>query len=233
MQIWACPPQYIHEVANLLEQMVGTKLTRVDEMLPYTYVVKGSAGDELYSDAERHPYVYLILKGITQMSASKGDADVIISFAGPQETLGGGGLQIIFKDPHAHVLPQVNRANDELRSYLMGEKPSHSAKAITDYLAVRADAKQLAKMAEEELSWSRLICTINTIAQGRHFQKLRRQMTLSPEARYKLMLQEEPAVVAAVQQRHLAQYLGVTPEGLSRISSRLRKRDSQPEDGQV
>ncbi|WRS30358.1 Crp/Fnr family transcriptional regulator [Actinomycetaceae bacterium MB13-C1-2] len=216
-----------------MDQTAGVDLRNAEELLSSTVLVQGKAGDQFYVEGEYHPYVYLVLQGFGQMSVSKGHNEVILGFIGPQEMLGSTGLHLIFSDPYDHVPPLSMNMNEEIRSQLMGETPTHSASALTEYLVARFDTRQLAKLAEREVAWAQLISSTTAVATARFVQKLRRQMTLPPQARYELMLEEQPEVVAAVQQRHIAQYLGITPEGLSRISSRLRKRASEvPEESE-
>lgn len=233
MRIEACPPPFFEKVVRFMDQTVGIQLTNTEEILPYTVLVQGKVGDQFYVEGEYHPYIYLVLQGFVQMSVSKGCNEVILGFIGPQEMLGSTGLHLIFSDPYDHVPPLSMSMNEEIRSQLMGETPTHSASALTDYLAVRFDIRQLAKLAEKDVAWTQLISSTTAVATARFVQKLRRQMTLSPETRYELMLEEQPEVVAAVQQRHIAQYLGITPEGLSRISSRLRKKANRAEEAET
>lgn len=49
-------------------------------------------------------------------------------------------------------------------------------------------------------------------------------ITSSPETRYKLLIETRPDLVQRVPQYHLASYLGVKPESLSRIRKRLTKK---------
>jgi len=53
-------------------------------------------------------------------------------------------------------------------------------------------------------------------------QLLSESKTLSAEERYRRLLQEEPELVRDVSIKHLASYLGIAPESLSRIRRRLR-----------
>ena len=46
---------------------------------------------------------------------------------------------------------------------------------------------------------------------------------LSPVQRYRLFLDEEPALAARIPQKDLALYLGITPVALSRIRGRLNR----------
>jgi CRP-like cAMP-binding protein len=49
-------------------------------------------------------------------------------------------------------------------------------------------------------------------------------LTQTPEQRYAALTQIFPGMIAQVPQRHLASYLGITPESLSRLKARLAQR---------
>lgn len=51
-----------------------------------------------------------------------------------------------------------------------------------------------------------------------------RYKTSSPEARYRWLRENRPDLVQRVPQYHLASYLGITPQSLSRLRSRLGKK---------
>lgn len=48
-------------------------------------------------------------------------------------------------------------------------------------------------------------------------------ISLSAEERYTQMMRDYPAIAQQVAQRHIASYLGITPEALSRIRNRMAK----------
>lgn len=54
----------------------------------------------------------------------------------------------------------------------------------------------------------------------RQIKRLERIQTLSPAERYARLLDEEPELLQHVSLKHLASYLGITPESLSRIRAR-------------
>jgi CRP/FNR family transcriptional regulator, anaerobic regulatory protein len=64
----------------------------------------------------------------------------------------------------------------------------------------------------------------NIVAESLFIHKQNQQidlLNLSPEQRYKKLLIENPNVILRTSQLHLASYLGITPESLSRIRKRL------------
>lgn len=60
---------------------------------------------------------------------------------------------------------------------------------------------------------------------GKQQQRLAKFLTQSPEERYVDLLQTSPDLVQRVPQYHLASYLGVKPESLSRIRKRLSNKE--------
>ncbi|MBC7572125.1 MAG: hypothetical protein H7319_20710 [Spirosoma sp.] len=48
----------------------------------------------------------------------------------------------------------------------------------------------------------------------------------TPEQRYLRLLEKRPDLLQRVQQYHLASYIGVTPESLSRIRKRISRREA-------
>lgn len=59
---------------------------------------------------------------------------------------------------------------------------------------------------------------------GKQQEALSKFMTSTPEDRYKHLLETRPDLLQRVPQYHLASYLGVKPESLSRIKKRLAKK---------
>lgn len=59
---------------------------------------------------------------------------------------------------------------------------------------------------------------------GEQQEALAKFITSSPEERYKNLLETRPDLLQRVPQYHLASYLGVKPESLSRIRKRLAKK---------
>lgn len=61
---------------------------------------------------------------------------------------------------------------------------------------------------------------------GEQQEALAKFITSSPEARYKNLLETRPDLIQRVPQYHLASYLGVKPESLSRIRKRISENRS-------
>lgn len=59
---------------------------------------------------------------------------------------------------------------------------------------------------------------------GEQQELLSKFMTSSPETRYKNLLETRPDLIQRIPQYHLATYLGIKPESLSRIRKRMSKK---------
>jgi CRP-like cAMP-binding protein len=74
----------------------------------------------------------------------------------------------------------------------------------------------------EKFAWLR---TVHAMGQQRRAAKLAEHvghlLTETPETNYLRLLQERPQLMQRVQQYHIASYLGVSPETLSRIRKKL------------
>ncbi len=70
------------------------------------------------------------------------------------------------------------------------------------------------------------LCRVTTeVDYGNHQSKMARFMTSSPEERYQHLMQTNPDLLNRVPQYHLASYLGIKPESLSRIRKRMLQKN--------
>jgi CRP-like cAMP-binding protein len=67
----------------------------------------------------------------------------------------------------------------------------------------------------------RLLLQSNYIATHR---RVLASISKSAEEQYLQLLEDQPVITSRVAQRHIASYLGITPEALSRIRNRIAKR---------
>lgn len=69
------------------------------------------------------------------------------------------------------------------------------------------------------------LCRVTTeVDFGNHLSKMARFMTSTPEERYQHLMQTNPDLLNRVPQYHLASYLGIKPESLSRIRKRMLQK---------
>ncbi len=80
---------------------------------------------------------------------------------------------------------------------------------------------KIQELSEESLMGNKII---RAAAQSLFLHKQRQQiemLTLTAEERYKKMLKEQPDRIHRTASKHIASYLGITPESLSRIRNKV------------
>jgi len=111
----------------------------------------------------------------------------------------------------------------DLYSFLTGKEASYFIDALEDSDVLLIDAPSYEKLCETVPKFERyfrILLQNNYIATHR---RVVASISLSAEEQYLQMLQESPALVQRVAQRHIASYLGITPEALSRIRNRIAR----------
>jgi CRP-like cAMP-binding protein len=104
----------------------------------------------------------------------------------------------------------------------------HSARvgiaAVTDCVVSNWPFSRLTALYEAHAAWQKLG---RMLAERLYVRKEDREiafLTQTPERRYVSLAHRFPDLVAQVPQRHLASYLGITPESLSCLMARLAAR---------
>ena len=111
----------------------------------------------------------------------------------------------------------------DLYSFLTGKPGSYFIDALeeSDVLLLDATAyEKLCTTVPQFERYFRILLQNNYIATHR---RILASISMSAEERYLQMLAEYPAVAQRVAQRHIASYLGITPEALSRIRNRIAR----------
>lgn len=111
----------------------------------------------------------------------------------------------------------------DMESFISGEPSEQSIQAIESlecYVINKNDLYDLYDCSKTFERFGRLIIEFSFIG----IKKKNKMLTnLNPEERYLQLLQTRPKVVERVSQIHIASYLGIKPESLSRIRKRIFK----------
>ena len=111
----------------------------------------------------------------------------------------------------------------DLYSFLTGKVSNYFIDALesSDVLLIDATSyeKLLTTIPKFE-RYFRILLQNNYIATHR---RILASISLSAEDRYLQLIEDYPTIVQCVAQRHIASYLGITPEALSRIRNRIAK----------
>lgn len=111
----------------------------------------------------------------------------------------------------------------DLYSFLTGKPGVYFIDALeeSDVLLIdSASYEKLCTTVPKFERYFRILLQNNYVATHR---RLLASIGLSAEERYLQMLDEHPTIIQRVAQRHIASYLGITPEALSRIRNRIAK----------
>lgn len=113
----------------------------------------------------------------------------------------------------------------DLYSFLTGKESTSFIDALeeTDVLLLdRAGYEKLSTVVPKFERYWRILLQSNYVATHR---RLLATISLPAEEQYVQLLGECPSITQRVAQRHIASYLGITPEALSRIRNRIARRE--------
>nr|CAD6629936.1 Crp/Fnr family transcriptional regulator [arsenite-oxidising bacterium NT-25] len=186
------------KAVGLLESMAGGPLAEHDLLTSAIELRELRAGEILFSQDEAHPFLYVVRHGLLKLTYLNAHGDEWT------KSLVAEG--------------QFFASLSALRSGLT----SFSVCAIEACVLERIPFRLIEQLANRHLAWSHMVRNALMIFAERKERRERQFLTMSAEARYRLLLEEEPHLAVRVPQKDLASYLGITPVGLSRIARRVR-----------
>jgi CRP-like cAMP-binding protein len=111
-------------------------------------------------------------------------------------------------------------------SAVSGQPARVGIAALTDCVVSSWPLQRLTALYDVDAEWQKLG---RKLAEWLYVRKEDREiafLTQTPEQRYAALTLKFPDLIAQVPQRHVASYLGITPESLSRLKARLAGRDT-------
>ncbi len=112
----------------------------------------------------------------------------------------------------------------DLHSFLTGSASTHNIDAVdeSEILMLPREARdQMLETVPKMDRFFRLLMESNYVATHR---RINDSLTASAEERYLGFTRTYPALVEVIPQNHIASYLGITPQSLSRIRKELTKK---------
>ena len=107
------------------------------------------------------------------------------------------------------------------------QRPSMSyIQAITDCELLVMSAESMQQLYDRFPKWERLGRLITEQVYGYMESRVVDYLSLSPEARYRKMLENDAKILKNVPLRYIASMLGITPETLSRIRNKVHKAEN-------
>ena len=112
----------------------------------------------------------------------------------------------------------------DFQSFLL-QKPSHFYwQAMQDADLLALPYADIHKLYESTTAWNNFGRLIAERVYLQLNERVEMLLFMTPEERYKHLLDTQPDLVTQVSQFHLSSYLGVKPESLSRLRKRLTKK---------
>lgn len=183
---------------DLFERIAGQVLAERDLLIGAIELRHVRAGETLFSQDDAHPFIYVVRQGL---------------------------LKFTYLDEQGIEWTKSIVAEGQFfasLAALRSGQASFSVNAIETSVLERLPYGTLEQLADRDLGWSRMVRHALMFFAERKERRERQFLTMSAEARYRLLLDEEPHLAARTPQKDLAAYLGITPVGLSRIAKRVR-----------
>lgn len=154
-------------------------------------------GEILTAEGETERTFALVLEGVQRLYfLTPGGDEVTVAFAYPP-SYSGVPDSFFLQEPSAYVL-----------------------EALTDGYVLEIDHSSLLALMDRHRVLERWAWRLLAAAGAGRGKRERELLTLSAEERYARLLRKSPHLLGLVAQKHLASYLGMTPETLSRVRAR-------------
>jgi len=110
-----------------------------------------------------------------------------------------------------------------LDSFYLGVPSKFGLETVVPSELRVADRADFDEALETSLEFVRQMLSVAVACMSDYQDLFLNRIAESPENRYRSLIAQDPRLLDAVPQRHIASYLGVTPVSLSRIKRKLKK----------
>ena len=204
-----------------LEMFAGGPLPEWDSFSRTIRVVRVRPGDVLFEAGEDHPFVYVVRRGSMRVGFSDDKGrECLLAFCRTFDMVASisaiapPGIKRLATLPHG--IAKLRSATD-----LGVTRTRATALEMTEL--ERLDFRVIERLMSRHSAWSMAIFNAMVLHALAKEQRERELLTRTPEERYRQFLEDHDDLVGVVPQKDIARYLGVTPVGLSRIATRVRK----------
>lgn len=139
-----------------------------------------------------------------------------------------GCLMTYYTDREAndHVLQfaTVGWWTGDLNSFTNATPSIYSTKALVDSSVLLIPKVQMDELLEKYPKFEKYFRIIFQNSLIAHQQRILRNLSVSAEGRYQYFLEKYPTLEQFVPQKHIASYLGITPEFLSKIRRKMMEK---------
>lgn len=171
-----------------------------DHLLPLVTEVRYPKGYILFSNDKLERNIYIIKQGIARAYIETDVRDITIWFGQEGDTL------------------------ISARGYVYGMKGYETMELLEDTVLYKINLEQLLDTYRRDLvvcNWARQLFEREFLKTE---QRLMSHLADSATERYLHLMREKPSIIRRVQLQHIASYLGITSEHLSRIRNSTKNR---------
>jgi CRP-like cAMP-binding protein len=190
----------INELKEFLSKYDLLKTHEVEELANSLKIMRVGKNKTIVQQGDICNQCYFVLKGCLRQSVEIDGTDKTIAFYTEEQAV------IFFENTLQPKVAQSSLYSLEESVLIIGETENEEE----TYLKYPTLELITRKMIEEDF--------------GKTQKTLAQFIVSSPEERYLNLLQERPQLIQRVPQYHLASYLGVTAESLSRIRKRILEK---------
>jgi CRP-like cAMP-binding protein len=185
---------------GVLEMLASDSLPNWHSVAPTIRLVRLRSGEHLFRVGQSQPFVFFVRQGVLKMVYETGDGkEWIKAFAGEGAFFSSlSGLQ-------------------------PGGQTTFSVLALQDAVVEKVDYAVLHVLAEQHMAWQRALRRAFEIYGFRKEKREKDLLTLTAEERYRNFVLDHPDLEPRISQKDLAGYIRVTPVGLSRIKTRIKR----------
>ncbi|WP_153399128.1 Crp/Fnr family transcriptional regulator [Chryseobacterium vaccae] len=112
----------------------------------------------------------------------------------------------------------------DYESILCSTRSKMNIKAVRDSEVLLLHKDDLQKLYQKDAYWQEFGRKMTEVIYLNAKKRIEELLYYSPEKRYHRLLTENPKIFQLVAQKHIASYLGIKPQSLSRIRNRTLKR---------
>jgi len=109
----------------------------------------------------------------------------------------------------------------DYKSFLTGDDSTLNIETLSQVTAIKLAHSSMSDLIEKHLLYERWTRILNERAFIVTYNRVFSMLTMSATDRYKKLLSEEPHLLQLFSNHYIASYLGITPQSLSRIRSRM------------
>lgn len=208
-----------------LESYAGSTLPEWGLFASNVRLTRLAMGQSLFGCGEEYPYVHIIQQGIIKATMpSDGPRPTTLFFAEEGDVV--ASLSTVSPDGARRLAKSGIGPWSEILFETINGRTTFAATAVESTQVFQITFKVLEHLANQHIAWARLLYTLTLLHVLRQRVEIA-YLRMTPERRYRQILQDRPSLVNRITQRDLAGLLNVTEETLSRIAKRVRAEDSR------